>query len=155
MANILVVDDEPDFLEQMPAILSRWGHRAFTAADGFQALEIFERESIDLILSDVRMPNMDGIQLLHKIQDIDKRCPLILLTGYPADETAIQAMHSGAEDYLVKPINYDELRVRIEKSLQRKAHMNSIPFLRGLNWALAISIPFWLIIGYLLARLLR
>jgi len=153
MANLLIVDDEPEFLEQLPEIVRRWGHQAFTAGNGFEALKVFQGPQIDLIVSDIRMPEMDGLQLLQKIQDIDKKCPVLFLTGFPSDESAIEAMHSGADDYLVKPVNYDELKIRIEKSLERKARMSTIPFLKGMNWALLISIPFWLILGIIIAKL--
>ncbi|RPH99350.1 MAG: response regulator [Calditrichaeota bacterium] len=155
MANILIVDDEPEILEQLPEIMKRWGHTAFIASNGFDALQVFEREPIDLILSDIRMPEMDGLQLLQKIQDIDKQCPVLFLTGYPSDDSAIEAMHSGADDYLVKPVNFDELQLRINKSLERKERMKTIPFLKGMNWALLISIPFWLILGIIIAKLFK
>lgn len=155
MATILIVDDEQDILDQLPSIIQRWGHAPLTAANGFEALRVFEENQVDLIVSDIRMPEMDGLQLLQKVQDIDKQCPVIFLTGYPSDDTAIEAMHSGAEDYLVKPVNYDELKLRIEKSLERKERMRAIPFLKGMNWALLISIPFWLILGIILAKLFR
>lgn len=155
MATILIVDDEQDILDQLPSIIQRWGHAPLTAANGFEALKVFENNQVDLIVSDIRMPEMDGLQLLQKVQDIDKQCPVIFLTGYPSDDTAIEAMHSGADDYLVKPVNYDELKLRIEKSLERKDRMRAIPFLKGMNWALLISIPFWLILGIILAKLFR
>lgn len=155
MASILIVDDEQDILDQLPSIIKRWGHQALTAANGFEALKVFQTNTVDLIVSDIRMPEMDGLQLLQKVQDIDKQCPVLFLTGYPSDDSAIEAMHSGAEDYLVKPVNYDELKLRIEKCLERKARMRAIPFLKGLNWALLISIPFWLILGIILAKLFR
>lgn len=155
MANLLIVDDELDFLEQVPEIIGRWGHQVFTATNGFEALKVFQSQPIDLIVSDIRMPEMDGLELLQKIQDIDKQCPVLFLTGYPSDASAIEAMHAGADDYLVKPVNYDELKLRIDKSLERKQRMSTIPILRGMNWALLISIPFWLILGIILARLFR
>lgn len=155
MAHILIVDDEQDILDQLPTIIERWGHTAYTAANGFEALKVFQDQQIDLIVSDIRMPEMDGLQLLQKVQDIDKQCPVLFLTGYPSDDSAVEAMHSGADDYLVKPVNFDELKLRIEKSLERKDRMKAIPFLKGMNWALLISIPFWLILGIILAKLLR
>ncbi len=155
MATILIVDDEQDILDQLPSIIQRWGYKPLTAANGFEALKVFENNQVDLIVSDIRMPEMDGLQLLQKVQDIDKQCPVIFLTGYPSDDTAIEAMHAGADDYLVKPVNYDELKLRLEKSLERKERMRAIPFLKGMNWALIISIPFWLILGIILAKLFR
>jgi DNA-binding NtrC family response regulator len=98
------------------------------------------------------MPEMDGLELLDKIMELDKQCMVIFLTGYPSLDSAISAMRSGAYDYLVKPVNMDELKLRIERGIERKEHIRSLPLYR---WALLISIPIWLILGIILAKLLR
>ena len=155
MANILIVDDEQDILETLPDVVSKWGHKTFTAKNGVQALEVFNENPVDFIITDIKMPEMNGLDLLKKLQDIDKKAMIIFLTGYPSLDTAISAMRSGAYDYLVKPVNLDELKLRIERGLERKEHIKSIPLLRGLNWALLVSIPLWLVLGIILAKLLR
>lgn len=155
MANILVVDDEQDVLETLPEILNKWGHQSFVARDGFEGLKIFQENEIDVVISDIRMPEMDGLELLQRVLDIDKHCMIIFLTGYPSLDTAVHAMQSGAHDYLIKPVNLDELKVRLERGFEHKAHIRSLPMLRGLNLALLLSIPIWLVLGIILARLLR
>jgi DNA-binding NtrC family response regulator len=101
------------------------------------------------------MPEMDGLELLHHIQEIDKKVMVIFLTGYPSLDSAISAMRAGAFDYLVKPVNLDELKLRIERGIERLEHLKALPLLRGLNWALLVSIPLWLVLGIILAKLLR
>ena len=155
MANILIVDDEEDILQTLPEVLQKWGHRTFIAENGPKGLQIFKENPIDCVVTDLKMPEMDGLELLDHILDIDKNCMVIFLTGYPSLDSAISAMRSGACDYLVKPVNMDEFRLRIERGLERREHIKSLPILRGLNWALLISIPFWLILGIILAKLLR
>ncbi len=155
MAKILIVDDERDILETLPEVLEKWGHETYVALNGFEALKVFQRNSVDFIITDIKMPQMDGLELLQKIQEIDKHCMVIFLTGYPSLDSAISAMRSGAYDYLVKPVNLEELKLRIERGLERKEHIKSLPLLRGLNWALLVSIPLWLLLGIILAKLLK
>ena len=118
-------------------------------------MRICQENPIDIVVTDIKMPEMDGLELLQKLQEIDKRHMVIFLTGYPSLDSAISALRNGAYDYLVKPVNLDEFRLRIERGLERKEHMKSLPLLRGLNWALLVSIPLWLILGIILAKLLR
>ena len=155
MANILIVDDEEDILETIPDVLKKWGHNPLVAKDGKEGLKKFKKYPVDFVITDMKMPEMDGLNLLEKIQQMDKQALVILLTGYPSLDSAISAMRNGAYDYLVKPVNLDELKLRIERGLERKEHMKSLPFLKGLNWALIISIPLWLVLGIILAKLLR
>ena len=155
MANILIVDDEEDILETIPDVLKKWGHNPLVAKNGIEGLQIFKEYPVDFVITDMKMPEMDGLSLLDRIQQLEKQALVILLTGYPSLDSAITAMRQGAYDYLVKPVNLDELKLRIERGLERKEHMRSLPFLKGLNWALIISIPVWLVLGIILAKLLR
>lgn len=155
MANILIVDDEEDILETIPEVLKKWGHNPLVAKNGKEGLEKFIEYPVDFVITDMKMPEMDGLSLLEKIQQMEKQALVILLTGYPSLDSAITAMRHGAYDYLVKPVNLDELKLRIERGLERKEHMKSLPLLKGLNWALIISIPLWLVLGIILAKLLR
>ncbi len=155
MSRILIVDDEEDILATLPEVLARWGHTTFTAANGLEGLKVFKEQPIDFVITDIKMPHMDGLELLKKIQEIDKKTMVIFLTGYPSLDSAISAMRSGAYDYLVKPVNLDELKLRIERGIERTEHLKALPLLRGLNWALLVSIPLWLVLGIILAKLLR
>ncbi len=155
MKRVLVVDDEEDILQLFTELLQRWGYEAVTARNGVEALDKFRSQQIDLIVSDLKMPEMDGLELLQHIRSIDSRVPILVLTGYPTVETAVKAIQEGAYDYLMKPVNPEELRFRIEKALAQSEQMKSISFLKGLNWALIISIPVWLLLGILLAKALR
>ncbi len=155
MAKILVVDDEEDILETLPEVLNRWGHQTLVARDGRRGLEAYQQHPVDFVITDIKMPEMDGLTLLKKIHEIDRKAMVIFLTGYPSLDSAISAMRAGAYDYLVKPVNLDELKLRLERGIERLEHMKALPLLKGLNWALLVSIPLWLILGIILAKLLR
>lgn len=155
MQNILIIDDEEDILDTLSEVISKWGYLPIVARDGEDALKKFDEVPIDLILSDIRMPKMDGLSLLEKIKRLSPHTIIILLTGYPSIETAVKAMKNGAFDYLTKPINLDELKVKIDRGLEKMRLNRSLSFLKGINWSLVISIPIWLILGIILSKLLR
>ncbi len=154
MANILIVDDDRYVLDSLAGVIESWNYNTFKANSGQEALDIFKKTDIDLVLSDIVMPGMNGIEFMKKINDLDSQCLFIFLTGHPSMDTAVEALQAGAEDYLVKPVNFDELGLKINRSLSRRKNVNRLPFMQGLNWALLISIPFWLILGLLLAKML-
>ncbi len=155
MANILIVDDEQDILDTLPEVLQKWGHQTFIAQNGLEGLKVFSENPVDFVITDIKMPEMDGMELLERIMEIDKNCMVIFLTGYPSLDSAINAMRTGAFDYLVKPVNMDELKLRIVRGLERKEYIKSLPVLRRFNWMLLVMIPIWLILGIILAKLLR
>ena len=155
MSNILIVDDEQDILEVLPDVVKKWGYNPIIAKDGTEGLQKYKEYPIDVVITDMKMPEMDGLKLLKEIISLDKHAMVILLTGYPSLDSAIRAMREGAYDYLVKPVNMEELKLRVERGLERKSQLKSIPVLRGMNWALVVSIPIWLVLGIILAKLLR
>ncbi len=155
MNHIMIIDDEEDILEMLSDVIQRWGYLPIIARDGEDALKKFKEVDVDLVLSDIRMPKIDGISLLERIKRIRPQTVVILLTGYPSIESAVRAMKDGAFDYLTKPINLDELHVKIERGLERMRLNRSLSFLKGINWSLVLSIPLWLILGIILASLLR
>jgi DNA-binding NtrC family response regulator len=91
-----------------------------TAADGFKALPKLEDFSPDLVVTDLRMPGMDGLQLLKKAHERDPDCAVIVMTAYGAVDTAVAAMREGAADYVTKPVNVDELVLVIDRALERR-----------------------------------
>ncbi len=107
MHHILIIDDEEDILEMLSDVIQKWGYLPIVARDGADALEKFNEVPVDLVLSDIRMPKIDGLTLLERIKKINPQTVVILLTGYPSVESAVRAMKDGAFDYLTKPINLD------------------------------------------------
>ncbi len=120
MGTVLVVDDEQAMREFLAVLLEKEGHSVITACDGEQALRKVEEQPLDLVISDVRMPKVDGIELLAGIRAQHPHLPVILVTAYASSDSTIQAMQLGADDYLTKPFRLDELRLVVEKALARR-----------------------------------
>jgi len=113
--KILVVDDEMNVRLLLSKILSKEGYIIYTACDGVEALEVFQTTSIDIIISDIKMPKMTGIELLHEIKQIDPDVGFILITAFATTETAIDALKSGAQDYVTKPFDFSEILMAVKK----------------------------------------
>lgn len=124
MVNILVVEDNVDFCKVIANELKRTGYNVLTAFNGESALKIFENNHIDLLVSDIMMPNMDGYSLISKIRHIDKKLPILIITAKSTMEDKHKAFDIGTDDYLVKPFNNDELILRV-KALLRRAKIAS------------------------------
>ena len=118
--RVLIVDDEPDMLENCTRILSRQGYSCTTAGDGAAALAILERDRPDLVLTDFKMPGMDGLTLLRQAHELDPALPIIMITGFATIESAVAAVKEGAFDYLPKDFSVDQLRVAVERALRHR-----------------------------------
>ena len=118
--SILIVDDEKNTREGLGKFLESLDYDVFLAESASEAIEIVKKENPDVVLSDIRMPDTDGITLLHQINEISPQIPVILLTAYGSVENAVQAMKAGAFHYLTKPVNLDELEFMIKKALSSK-----------------------------------
>ena len=116
--NVLVVDDEPKLCDLLASALSQNGISVFTAGNGLHALKVLEVEDIDLVISDWRMPGMDGPQLLAEIKSRFPQLPVIVMTAYSTVKNAVQSMRNGAYDYIAKPFDIDELDITVSKALQ-------------------------------------
>ncbi|HEU5060284.1 MAG TPA: sigma-54 dependent transcriptional regulator [Kofleriaceae bacterium] len=118
--RILVVDDEPNARAALAELLRDEGYAVETAADGFKALPKLEEFSPDLLLTDLRMPGLNGIELLRKARAADPDIAAVVMTAHGEIETAVAAMREGAEDYLTKPLVFEELKIVLERALERR-----------------------------------
>ena len=118
--RVLVVDDEPDMVENCARILKRAGYQCLTATDSQRGLALVEAERPDLVLTDLKMPGMDGIELLRRAHEIDSALPVILITAFASIESAVAAIKDGAFDYLPKNFSVDQLRVAVERGLRQR-----------------------------------
>jgi two-component system response regulator PilR (NtrC family) len=116
--SILVVDDEQVLRESLVELFDSEGYEALSAGDGKEALQVAVDRPIDLVLTDVRMPEMDGIELLQRLQKVAPETPVVILTAYGTVETAVEAMRKGAIDYLLKPVNFDDVLLTVSRALQ-------------------------------------
>jgi two-component system, NtrC family, response regulator HydG len=117
-AKILVVDDESSQRKMLRANLSLDGYHVFEADDGSAAIARVSEEFFDLILMDNRMSQVDGIEALREIKKISPGIPVIIITAYASVETAVQALQAGAHDYLTKPLDIEELRIKVQQTLE-------------------------------------
>ena len=115
--NILAVDDESIFRFLLETHLRDAGFRPVIASSGIEALAIMERQPVDLIISDLVMPELDGLELLEQVQKRHPGIPMIVITAHGSVESAVEAMRRGAYDYLEKPYNPDDLRMTIQRAL--------------------------------------
>ncbi|MEF3168542.1 MAG: sigma-54 dependent transcriptional regulator [Deltaproteobacteria bacterium] len=118
--RILIVDDDRSLREFLEIFLAKDGYKVVSATDGRQALEILASERISLVLSDIRMPGMDGVSLLKEIKREKPSLPVILITAFASLDTAVAAMREGAWDYITKPFRIDELRKVVQKALNNR-----------------------------------
>ena len=117
MENILIVDDEKNYTTIIGEILQEEGYTSITASSGMEALDILNNETVDLVLTDVKMPGMSGIQLLEKIKELNPDIPVIIMTAYGSVEKAVDAMHRGAYTFILKPFENQALIAYITKAL--------------------------------------
>jgi len=120
MTKILVVDDEEMLRDRLKSLLELEDYEVITAESGPKGLEAYDREKPDIIVSDIRMPGMDGIEFLTKIKALKTDVEVIMLTGHGGIESAIEAMKIGAFDYMNKPVNFDELCVNVKRALETR-----------------------------------
>jgi two-component system response regulator HydG len=120
-AHILVVDDDPAHRVMLRALLGQKGYRVEEAPDGADAIAMARQTPYDLILMDIRMAGVGGIDALKEIRTINPAIPILIMTAYSSVETAVEALKSGAYDYLIKPLDPDELLLAIEKALDHRS----------------------------------
>jgi len=118
--HILVVDDEQEFLELMTNRMQKRGFTVSVASSGERALEEVERETFDAVVLDVKMPGIDGIEVLRRIKRIRPQLPVLLLTGHASVEAAMTGVETGAVDYLLKPVPINDLIMRLRDIVARK-----------------------------------
>lgn len=134
IGNILIVDDEKGIRDGLRLFLKREGHLTFTATDGQEALEILEKNDIDLVISDLKMPRINGDELLAFIKKDYPGIKVIILTGHGTVETAVESMRNGAYDFLIKPLNLDKLGLIVNRALsQRQLEIDNRNLKKKLN----------------------
>jgi two-component system NtrC family response regulator len=117
METILIVDDEKNYLTILSALLEDEGFEVLTAPGGFEALEVHKSSDLDLILTDMKMPKMDGIELLENIKEKDPDLPVIMMTAHGTVDKAVEAMQKGAYTYVLKPFDNERLIIYVKKAI--------------------------------------
>jgi two-component system response regulator HydG len=142
--HILVVDDDSTHLTMLKTVLKSQGHSVSGATDGGEAILMVKESPCDLILMDIRMAHVDGIEALRHIKDINPSIPVIIMTAHSSVDTAVEAMKLGAYDYLTKPLNIDELKLTVDRAME---HLHLTIENRSLKERVAAEDSFSEIIG--------
>lgn len=121
MPRILVIDDEKSIRNTLKEILSYEGYEVTEAQDGSEGLKLAEKEKFDIILSDIKMPKMDGIEVLEKLQELSPETPVVMISGHGNIETAVEAIRKGAFDYISKPLDLNRMLVTIRNAMDRSS----------------------------------
>ena len=117
--KILIVDDEPDMLKLLEMIIrEKTSCGTVTTNNPFEAIELLKREGFDLVITDLKMPGMDGIELLEAIKSIEEDMPVIIVTAYGTVESAIESMGKGSFDFITKPFKKEQILFTIDKALK-------------------------------------
>ena len=118
--RILIVDDEDGMRRLLGRVLTREGYETSTVGSGAEALRLVANERFDLVVTDIKMPEMDGLQLLEELKEYEPSLPIIVMTAYGTIENAVQALRFGAYDYIAKPFETDEIKLTVAKALERE-----------------------------------
>jgi DNA-binding response OmpR family regulator len=121
ITNVLLIDDEERFLRSTKVLLDKAECRVSTAADGWQGLDRLKAQPFDVVVLDVKMPGVDGIEVLRRIKELAPLVEVIMLTGHSTLDTAVRGLRLGVFDYLTKPCDINELKLKIKAAHERRS----------------------------------
>lgn len=125
MAKILVIEDDKLMQEALSGVLESIGHNVHCEGDGRAGFENFQQNAYDLVITDLRMAGIDGLGVIREIKAKNPDMPVIMITGYPTVETSVEAIKSGATDFITKPFEISMVEVAIRQALEKKGQTNS------------------------------
>jgi DNA-binding NtrC family response regulator len=153
-ARILVVDDDRNIADILVAYVTKMGYAAAAAYSGAEGIERFRSGGFHMVITDWKLPDMDGMAVLSAVKSIDKNVVVLMITGYPTIDRAVEAIRAGVYDFIAKPIDFKSMEVVINRGLERHTLFRRLRLFRGLALALIVSVPVWLILGIVLAKLI-
>ncbi|MGD0275202.1 MAG: sigma-54 dependent transcriptional regulator, partial [Syntrophales bacterium] len=140
MAKILIVDDDQGMRDFLEIMLTREGYEVASSADAIKALNLLKKESFDLVITDLKMPKMDGIEFLKRIKEVSPETLSILITAYASGETALSALREGAYDYLEKDFDIEDLKGIIRSALAKKGfRKDDVDFIKSMEDAVSFG----------------
>jgi len=117
--KILIVDDEPDMLELLSMIITeKTPYEVITTNNPLEVLDLIKKNNVDLVIADLKMPDMDGIELLNAVKKFDENLTVIIITAYGTIESAVETMHKGAFDFITKPFRKEQILYTIDRALK-------------------------------------
>jgi DNA-binding NtrC family response regulator len=155
MARIWIVDDDEAVRDLMGDVVSDMGHEIRLFSDPKELLDAYHPRAADAIITDVRMQIMDGRDLTKALLEKDPNVLVLILTGYPSINDAVDLIRMGAVDYLQKPFRTEEIKVRIERALKSREMATRFHKNRSLTWMLIFVMPLLVLLGVLIGRMIR
>lgn len=153
--RVLLVDDDEGIRDALAEFLKTLEFGVVTAENGEEALSKFGRGDFEIVLADLMMPKLDGMELLKRIREVDEDVIFLMITGHPSIGTAVESINRGADDYITKPFHLEDVKLRIEKALEKRSLKSRLKTAQGLAWGLMLSIPLWLLLGIILVILIK
>lgn len=126
LASILVVDDDREVCQFLERMLTQAGHQVEMCLSGQEAIARLMDRSFHLVIADLKMAGVDGLDVLRKAKELDPRCEVMVITAYASVESAVEAMKLGAHDYITKPFNIEEVRIVVDKALEKRALLQAV-----------------------------
>lgn len=148
---IWVIDDDAATSDVLSAMLKQLGYETRTFAAARDALAAYKPGVAEIVISDVRMPDLDGLEFTRALKKKDPRVIIVVLTGFPSVEDAVEAIRLGAADYMTKPLSLEEMRLRLLRVLEARDLQDRFHRNRMLTWLLIGSLPVWFLLGIALA----
>ena len=153
--RILIVDDDKGIREALAKNLVSLQYAVETAEDGRDALNKYRKGDFEVILADMFMPNVDGIELLRRIREVSDEVIFLMMTDHPSIGTAVESVKRGADDFITKPFHLEDVKIRILRAIEGRTVKGRLKTVQGLVWGLMLSIPLWLLLGIVLVILLK
>jgi DNA-binding NtrC family response regulator len=155
MASILIVDDDESFATALGRIVKELGHTSERAVDGQDGLAKFNEADYDLVIADLKMPRMTGVEFIRELKRINKDVVVMVITGYSDLTSAVETLTLGAYDYIEKPVSIERFRAALERGLEKRQLVAQLNFSKGMIWMIVLSIPLWMILGIVLSYFLK
>ena len=152
MNPILIVEDDDGIRGLLVEMLTRLGFETVTAINGEEGLTAFRKQPLDMVVTDIRMPVMDGLTMLKQIRRENAIIPIIVVTAFPSVDSAVESLSEGADDYLVKPINLTDLESKVRKAMERRQIQRSLSKWKRIALVSIALIPLWFLLGIWLSR---
>jgi DNA-binding NtrC family response regulator len=153
--NILVVDDDEAICNNLVIYLSRKGYSTQKAYTGLKGLELLKQHQHHIALIDLKLPDINGIELLKSIKTASPNTLIVLMSGYATIDAAAEAIKHGAYDLIAKPFNFDELELTLRRAIEIKFREKKLARLKKRNIILALTLPLWILLGYIIMSLLK
>ena len=151
MASVLVVDDDESFATALGRIIKELGHTSERAVDGRDGLMKYQDGDFDLVIADLKMPLMGGVEFIRELKRINGDVVVMVITGYSDLASAVETLSLGAYDYIEKPASIEKFRAALDRGLEKRRLVAQLNFSKGMIWMIVISIPLWMILGVILA----